>query len=59
MPAEILYAGDAPGFVQGVVQMNLRIPARLSELGWVPLDIRSGEWNPDAPRQALVWLTVQ
>lgn len=28
-PAEVLYAGDAPGLVQGLVQMNIRIPAEL------------------------------
>lgn len=28
-PAEILYAGAAPGFVAGVLQVNLRIPAGL------------------------------
>jgi len=39
--AEILYAGAAPGFVAGVLQINLRIPAGLR--GTAPLQLRIGE----------------
>lgn len=39
--AEILYAGAAPGFVAGVMQINLRIPAGLR--GTVPLQLKIGE----------------
>jgi len=40
-PAEVLYAGAAPGFVSGVLQLNVTIPAGVS--GTVPLVIRVGE----------------
>jgi uncharacterized protein (TIGR03437 family) len=40
---DVLYAGSAPGLVNGVAQFNLRIPATLSlpdQIGRVPVDIR-------------------
>jgi len=39
--AEVLYAGAAPDFVAGVMQVNLRIPAGLR--GTLPLQLRIGE----------------
>jgi uncharacterized protein (TIGR03437 family) len=30
VPMEILYVGDAPGFVQGLVQINARVPRLLT-----------------------------
>lgn len=39
--AEILYAGAAPGFVAGVLQINVRVPAGLA--GSQPLQVRVGE----------------
>lgn len=39
--AEILYAGAAPGFVAGVLQLNIRIPEGVR--GTVPLQLRIGE----------------
>jgi len=39
--AEVLYAGAAPGFVAGVMQINLRVPAGLR--GTVPLQIKIGD----------------
>jgi uncharacterized protein (TIGR03437 family) len=39
--AEVLYAGAAPGFVAGVMQLNVRIPAGLR--GTVPLQLKIGE----------------
>lgn len=39
--AELLYAGAAPGFVAGVLQLNVRVPAGLT--GSQPLVVRVGE----------------
>ncbi|MFN0105976.1 MAG: SMP-30/gluconolactonase/LRE family protein [Bryobacteraceae bacterium] len=39
--AEVLYAGAAPGFVAGVLQINMRIPAGVR--GTAPLQLRIGE----------------
>jgi uncharacterized protein (TIGR03437 family) len=41
-PAEILYAGAAPGLVQGVLQINARIPAGVTE-GGVTVTIQIGD----------------
>jgi len=41
-PAEVLYAGAAPGLVQGVLQINARIPAGASE-GGVTVTIQVGD----------------
>jgi uncharacterized protein (TIGR03437 family) len=30
IPADVLYAGAAPGFVQGLIQINVRVPAAAS-----------------------------
>jgi trimeric autotransporter adhesin len=38
--ADILYVGAAPGFVSGVLQMNVRIPASVT--GSVPLEVTFG-----------------
>jgi len=40
-PAALLYAGAAPGFVSGVLQVNVQIPAGVT--GTVPLVVRIGE----------------
>ena len=40
-PAEILYMGAAPGFVSGVFQMNVSVPAGLT--GNLPMQIRMAE----------------
>ncbi len=40
-PANVLYAGAAPGFVAGVMQINVSIPAGLT--GTLPLQIKVGE----------------
>lgn len=42
-PAEILYAGGAPGFVQGILQVNLRIPADGPTGAAVPVILRVGD----------------
>jgi uncharacterized protein (TIGR03437 family) len=40
-PADVLYYGAAPGFVAGVLQLNVRIPAD-SPSGSVPLELAVG-----------------
>jgi uncharacterized protein (TIGR03437 family) len=40
-PAEILYAGAAPGIVAGLMQINARVPAN-SKAGFVPVVITEG-----------------
>ena len=40
-PANILYGGAAPGFVSGVLQLNVQIPACVS--GVVPLQVKVGD----------------
>jgi uncharacterized protein (TIGR03437 family) len=42
LPADVLYAGAAPGIVQGVVQINARLPAGASS-GAVTVIIQVGE----------------
>lgn len=48
-PAEVLYAGAAPGMVSGVVQVNLRVPAGVSP-GAAPVMLQVG---PSATQQGL------
>jgi uncharacterized protein (TIGR03437 family) len=43
--ADVLYAGGAPGFVEGVIQVNLRIPATGQTGSTVPLLLRIGDSN--------------
>lgn len=40
--AEVLYSGAAPGLIQGVIQVSLRIPAA-AQAGVLPLLLRVGE----------------
>ena len=39
-PAEVLYAGGAPGIVEGVIQVNVRVPAAGQTGSAVPLTLR-------------------
>jgi uncharacterized protein (TIGR03437 family) len=41
LPAQVMYAGGAPGMVQGVIQVNLRIPFG-APAGTLPLVLRAG-----------------
>jgi len=43
-PAEVLYAGAAPGMVQGVTQINVRIPDSVTPLYDVPVMLKAGEF---------------
>jgi uncharacterized protein (TIGR03437 family) len=53
VPAEILYAGNAPGLVQGVIQVNLRLPANTPS-GAIPVILRVGQ-NSSNPN-VTVWV---
>jgi uncharacterized protein (TIGR03437 family) len=41
--ADVLYAGGAPGVVEGVTQVNLRVPSGSPTGAAVPLVLRVGE----------------
>jgi uncharacterized protein (TIGR03437 family) len=45
LPADVLYAGAAPDLPNGVVQINLRIPAGLTPKSTVPLELRVGSFD--------------
>jgi len=40
--AEVLYAGAAPGLVDGVVQINVRLPRDISTGSAIPISIKIG-----------------
>ena len=42
VPAEVLYQGAAPGLVQGVLQINARVPAGAAPGDTVPIDFTIG-----------------
>jgi uncharacterized protein (TIGR03437 family) len=41
-PADVLYAGGAPGLVAGVIQINARVPADLAANGEVSVVLQVG-----------------
>ncbi|HLG97048.1 MAG TPA: IPT/TIG domain-containing protein [Bryobacteraceae bacterium] len=43
MPADVLYAGGAPGMVAGIFQLNVRIPATVVPDYEVPVNIKVGQ----------------
>ena len=43
-PAEVLYAGAAPGMVQGIIQVNARVPAGASS-GQVQVVLKVGNFS--------------
>jgi len=51
--AEILYAGDAPSLVEGVVQINFRLP-KLAGDGLTPLQIQIGNYGDSGLPQ--IWI---
>ncbi len=55
---ETTYVGDAPELVEGLVQVNFRIPANLYETGYIQLNAGFGKFDPNAVRPPLVYLTV-
>jgi uncharacterized protein (TIGR03437 family) len=54
LPAEVVYAASAPGQVQGVLQINARIPAGVSE-GAVTVTVQVG----DTPSPNTIMLVVR
>jgi uncharacterized protein (TIGR03437 family) len=54
-PAEVQYAGGAPGFVEGVIQVNLQIPATSQTGSVVPLMLQMG----DSTSQPGITLAIQ
>jgi uncharacterized protein (TIGR03437 family) len=54
-PAEVQYAGGAPGVVEGVIQVNLRIPAASQSGAAVPLLLQVG----DSTSQPGITLSIQ
>ena len=54
-PAEVLYAGSAPGLVSGVLQVNARIPAGVTTGPAIPVVVTVG----GASSQAGVTLAVR
>jgi uncharacterized protein (TIGR03437 family) len=53
--ADVLYAGMAPGLVNGVFQINARIPVGLAMSGAVPMEVQVG----GSVSQTLVTVVVQ
>ena len=51
--AEILYAGDAPGLVEGVVQINFRLP-ELAGDGLTPLQVQIANYGDSGLPQ--IWI---
>ena len=43
-PAEIVYAGAAPGMLQGIVQVNVRIPDTVNPFYDVPITLKVGDF---------------
>jgi uncharacterized protein (TIGR03437 family) len=52
------YVGDAPGEVQGLVQVNFQVP-NVYESGYAPVAVRFGDGNLLVAAQALVWINVE
>jgi uncharacterized protein (TIGR03437 family) len=44
-PAEVIYAGAAPGMVAGVVQINVRVPSTASSGSEVPVVFKVGDYT--------------
>ena len=42
IPAEVVYAGAAPGLVAGVTQINVRVPVGLPSNAFTPITLRIG-----------------
>ena len=53
--AEVVYAGSAPGFVEGAMQVNVRVPEGISSGSAVPVILIVGS----SSSQANVTLAVQ
>ena len=42
VPAQVKYAGSAPGLVSGVLQVNVEVPANIPPGGQVPIELTIG-----------------
>jgi uncharacterized protein (TIGR03437 family) len=43
LPADVLYAGEAPGLAAGILQVNARIPATVPAGTQVPVILKIGD----------------
>jgi uncharacterized protein (TIGR03437 family) len=48
IPAEVMYAGAAPGLIDGVVQINVRLPASLAPTDSAPVTLKMGSAETQA-----------
>ncbi len=48
IPADVIYAGAAPGLPAGVVQINVRIPSELSSKPAAAIELRAGSFEVPA-----------
>jgi uncharacterized protein (TIGR03437 family) len=55
VPCELNYAGAAPGFVSGLLQINAMVPAEVTPGPNVPVEVTIG----NAPSQSTITLAVQ
>lgn len=44
-PADVLYAGAAPGMLEGFAQVNIRIPANLANSGDLNVVLKAGDYT--------------
>jgi uncharacterized protein (TIGR03437 family) len=47
-PAELLYAGAAPAMVQGILQINARVPASASKGDGIQVMFKVGDYSSPA-----------
>jgi uncharacterized protein (TIGR03437 family) len=59
IPAQVVYAGTAPGIVTGAMQVNLKIPSNVASGPSVPIVITLGIGSSAASTQAGVTVAVQ
>lgn len=45
IPADVLYAGAAPGLLAGVVQINVRIPPELTSKPVAAIELKAGTFG--------------
>ena len=48
LDADVSYAGDAPGLVAGLIQINARVPAQAPSGSAIPVTIRIGNSESQA-----------
>jgi trimeric autotransporter adhesin len=55
IPAAVQYAGDVPGQIAGLMQVNLQIPDGVEPGGYVPVTLQVGG---NSPKPSAVWIAV-